>query len=44
MEDMNKILLRKVEELTLHLIDMDKKVSALEAANRALENKVGKSL
>ncbi len=28
----NKLLLQKIEELTLHLIEMDKKVKALEAA------------
>ena len=39
-EEMNTTLLRKVEELTLYLIDMDKKVKALEAANKALETKV----
>ena len=29
--EMNKLLLQKVEELTLHLIDLDKKYKSLEA-------------
>ncbi|MNW92953.1 hypothetical protein D3C86_223100 [compost metagenome] len=28
--EMNKILLKKVEELTLHMIDKDKRIEALE--------------
>ena len=30
--EMNKILLQKVEELTLHLIDQDKRIAELEKA------------
>lgn len=40
MEEMNKALLRKIEELTLYLIEMDKKVSALQEANKVLEKKL----
>ncbi len=34
----NTLLLQKVEELTLHLINLEKKVNALEAENEALKN------
>ena len=40
MEDMNKALLRKIEELTLYLIEMDKQVKALQEANKVLEKKI----
>lgn len=41
--EMNKKLLEKLEEVTLHLIDLDKKVRALEQENTKLKNKKGKS-
>lgn len=37
--EMNVILLEKVEELTLHLIDMNKAIKALQQENEALKNK-----
>ena len=38
--DMNKRLMEKVEELTLYIIDLDKKNNALAEKMRKLENKV----
>ena len=38
--EMNTILLKKVEELTLHLINMEKELSAFKAANRELSQQV----
>jgi hypothetical protein len=37
--EMNMILLKKVEELTLHLIEKEKEISALESRVQLLENK-----
>jgi len=36
--DMNKLLLKKIEELTLHVIDMNKRMQKLEAENQKLKN------
>lgn len=36
-EDMNKTLLRKVEEVTLYLIELEKKVAALQEENKRLQ-------
>ena len=33
---LNMVLLKKVEELTLHLIKLNKKIDQLEVANKAL--------
>jgi hypothetical protein len=35
--EMNKLLLKKIEELTLHVIDMNKRVEKLEAENQKLK-------
>lgn len=40
MEEINKALLRKIEELTLYLIEMDKKMKALETSQQLLTDKV----
>ncbi len=40
--EMNTILLRKIEELTLHMIEMNKEVGALKAANDALKQEIDK--
>ncbi|TWF32336.1 hypothetical protein FHW36_1169 [Chitinophaga polysaccharea] len=40
--EMNTILLKKVEELTLHLISMQKEIAALKDSNKVLEEKVKK--
>ncbi len=37
--EMNKILLKKIEELTLHLIEKDKKMNDMEKRLKQLENK-----
>jgi hypothetical protein len=34
--------LKKIEELTLHMIDMNKRLEQLEAENAALKNKTKK--
>jgi hypothetical protein len=39
--EMDEMLLRKVEEMTLYLIALDKKVKALEQENKELKIKVG---
>jgi hypothetical protein len=36
--EMNKLLLQKVEELTLYVIDQKKKIEALEATNREIDD------
>ncbi len=36
--EMNKLLLKKIEELTLHMIEMNKRVEKLEAENKKLKN------
>ena len=36
--EMNKLLLKKIEELTLHVIEMNKRVEKLEAENKKLKN------
>lgn len=36
-EDMNKTLLRKIEEVTLYLIELEKKVTALQEENKQLK-------
>jgi hypothetical protein len=41
--EMQATLMRKIEELTLHLIAMDKRVEALAAENRALERTIAAS-
>lgn len=38
--EMNTILLRKIEELTLHLIEMNKEVGSLKASNEALMQEI----
>lgn len=38
--EMNAILLKKVEELTLHLIEMNKKIQSLEERNCTLEARI----
>jgi len=40
--EMNKLLLKKVEELTLHLIEKDKQVADLEKRMQKMENENGK--
>ncbi|MDQ7949896.1 MAG: tail fiber protein [Pedobacter sp.] len=40
--EMNKILLKKIEELTLHLIDKEKKMQLSERKNRELEARLAK--
>jgi len=40
LKEMNMILLKKVEELTLHAISQEEKINALEKALKALEAKV----
>lgn len=40
--EMNTILLKKVEELTLHLISMQKEINLLKDSNKALEEQVKK--
>jgi hypothetical protein len=37
--DMNTLLLKKVEELTLYMVDLNKKVEKLEAENQSLKEK-----
>lgn len=44
LSDMNIKLLRKVEELTLYLIDVNKKVEVLQEENRELKKERGKKL
>jgi len=39
--DGQAVLLKKIEELTLHLIELDKKVEKLQAENEALKKKKG---
>jgi len=36
--EMNKLLLKKIEELTLHVIEMNKRVEKLETENQKLKN------
>ena len=36
--EMNKLLLKKIEELTLHVIDINKRMEKLEAENQKLKN------
>lgn len=36
--EMNKLLLKKIEELTLHMIEMNKRVEKLEVENQKLKN------
>ena len=38
--EMNAILLEKIEELTLHMIDMNKEVKALREENKTLKNRI----
>jgi len=40
LKEMNMLLLKKVEELTLHAISQEEKINALESALKALEAKV----
>ncbi len=37
--DGQAVLLKKIEELTLHMIDMNKRLEQLEAENTTLKNK-----
>ncbi|CAH0312925.1 hypothetical protein SRABI27_04864 [Pedobacter sp. Bi27] len=37
--EMNRLLLKKIEELTLHVINLDKKMTALEEENKNLKKK-----
>jgi hypothetical protein len=41
-EDMNKTLLRKIEEMTLYLIELDKKVTVLQQENKHLKERMDK--
>jgi len=38
--EMNAILLEKIEELTLHMIDMNKEVKTLREENQTLKNRI----
>jgi hypothetical protein len=38
LKEMNLLLLKKVEELTLHLIEMEKRMSGLESGTSPLRN------
>ncbi|MVT07831.1 hypothetical protein [Chitinophaga tropicalis] len=40
--EMNKVLLQKIEELTLHLIDMKKEIGELKQQNKRLEQEIRK--
>jgi len=40
--DGQAMLLKKIEELTLHLIEMDKKLNQLSAENAAMKKKLDK--
>lgn len=42
--EMNAILLEKIEELTLHMIDMNKEVKALRDENQTLKNRMDKMI